>query len=82
MRPSRLGTGSSTYSELHPAGARVGSDTLGLVTRMEGSGMRTPRLMTASNASSHIPPKWMLWWAAPSGIDPFTPASHTAHDGE
>jgi len=62
--------------------ARDGSVTVGLVTSIEGSGMTTPRSRRASNAPSHSLPKWMLWWVAPSGSLPFTPASHTAHDGE
>ncbi len=74
--------GSSTYRETRPSGASDGSVTVGLVTSMDGSGMTTPCSRRASNAPSHSAPKWMLWWVAPAGIWPFTPASHTAHDGE
>ena len=35
-----------------------------------------------SNDSSHCRPKWMLWWAAPAGGTPRTPATHSRHDGE
>ncbi len=55
---------------------------MGLVTNIDGSGMTTPRLSRASKEPSHSAPKWMLWWVAPSGSRPFTPASHTAHEGE
>jgi hypothetical protein len=55
---------------------------VGLLTSIEGSGMVSPRSSRASNASFHWAPKWMLWWVAPSGSVPRTPASHTAHDGE
>ena len=46
------GTGSSTYIVVDPAGAAVGSVTVGTVTRRDGSGISSPRSMIASKAPS------------------------------
>ena len=52
------------------------------MTRIDGSGIRTPSWMSARNESSQSAPKWMLWWAASGGGRPRTPATHSRHDGE
>jgi len=80
--PVRFGIGSSTYSALHPAGATVASSMLGRVTRNDGSAMGRPSSISARNELSHAAPKWMLWWAAPAGGPPRTPATQSTQLGE
>ncbi len=60
LEVARLGVGSSTYRLVQPAGASVGSSRLCKVTRIDGSGIRTPSSMSARNEPSQSPPKWML----------------------
>ena len=65
-----------------PSGARPGSSRPCWVTRIDGSGMRVPRSISAAKAWSHSVPKWMLWCALPGGGAPFTPATHSTQLGE
>ena len=58
---------------MQPSGASDGSSRLCSVTRIDGSGMRTPSSISALNEPSQSWPKWMLWCAASAGGRPLDP---------